>query len=99
MPVCCRAIGIVAASLKHSPLPPRLIFRPGDTVQELHSQRRYGSVQQAADLIGVSGKTIRRRIADGTISAYKFGPRLLRVDLDQVERALTPIPTAVRGRR
>lgn len=56
--------------------------------------KNFAAVQEAAVFLGVHPRTIRRRIADGTITAYRFGPRILRVDLDEVEAALRPIPTA-----
>lgn len=57
--------------------------------------RRLASIAQTAELLGVSQKTIRRRIADGTLTAYRSGPRLVRIDLDVAEDALLcPIPTA-----
>lgn len=45
----------------------------------------WGTVAQAATILTVSQKTIRRRIADGTIEAKRFGPRLVRVDMNSVE--------------
>jgi excisionase family DNA binding protein len=56
--------------------------------------RHLVSIGQAADYAGVSTKTLRRRIADGTIPAVRLGPRAIRVRLDDVEAALRPIPTA-----
>jgi excisionase family DNA binding protein len=56
-------------------------------------QRRLVSINQAADYADVSTKTIRRRIADGTIPAERLGPRLIRVRLDAVDAAFHPIPT------
>ena len=48
----------------------------------------------AAENLGVSVKTIRRRIADGTVHGYRVG-RLIRVDLDELRRSLVvEIPTA-----
>jgi len=58
------------------------------------AQRHRVSITQAAEYAGVSAKTIRRRIADGTIPAERLGPRLIRVRLDDVDAALRPIPTA-----
>ncbi|MDV6291495.1 helix-turn-helix transcriptional regulator [Rhodococcus aetherivorans] len=58
------------------------------------SQRRLVSVPQAAEYAGVCSKTIRRRISDGTISGYRFGPRLIRVDLDEIDAVLRPLATA-----
>ena len=56
--------------------------------------RRWGSIDRAALNAGVSTRTIRRRIADGSISGYRFGPRVIRVDLDEVESLFTRMPTA-----
>jgi excisionase family DNA binding protein len=58
------------------------------------SRRHYESVGQAAERVGVSTKTVRRWIASGHLAGYRMGPRLLRVDPDDVDRMLTLIPTA-----
>lgn len=48
----------------------------------------------AAEYFHVSVKTLRRRIADGTISGYRVG-RLIRVDLDELTQSLmVEIPSA-----
>jgi len=52
------------------------------------------SLQQAAGDLGVSVKTIRRWIANGTLPAERVGPRLLRVNRADVEALSTPVPTA-----
>ena len=57
------------------------------------TQPKLVSLAVAADFIAVNPKTIRRRISDGTIKAYRFGPRVLRVDLDEITKKLRPIPT------
>lgn len=41
----------------------------------------------AAEELSVSVKTIRRRIADGSVPAYRIG-RLIRVNLDELRAAL-----------
>lgn len=51
------------------------------------------SIQDAADVLGVSTDTVRRRIADGSLAAYRVGPRLLRVDRAEVEALAKPVPT------
>jgi excisionase family DNA binding protein len=56
--------------------------------------RRWGSIERAALTAGVSTRTIRRRIADGSITGYRFGPRVIRVDLDEVESLFKRMPTA-----
>ncbi len=51
------------------------------------------SLAEAAELLGVSVKTLRRRISDGTIHGYRVG-RLIRVDLNEVrERLLIEMPS------
>ncbi|MRX45324.1 excisionase family DNA-binding protein [Agromyces sp. Q22] len=59
------------------------------------SEARWGSMQEAAELARVSTRTIRRRIADGVLPARRFGPRLIRVDLNQLDEMGRPLP----GRR
>jgi excisionase family DNA binding protein len=56
--------------------------------------RRYGSVATAAEQYGVSEKTIRRWIATGRLTGYRVGPRLLKIDLDELDDLARPIPTA-----
>lgn len=58
-----------------------------------NQSRRLATLPAAAEYAACSVKTIRRRVADGTIPAYKLG-RLLRVDLNDLDHALRPIPTA-----
>jgi len=40
----------------------------------------------------VHERTIRYRIADGSLTGYRVGPRLIRVDLNEVEALFTIIP-------
>lgn len=48
----------------------------------------------AAEDLSVSVKTIRRRIADGSVRAYRIG-RLIRVDLEETRAALlVPVSNA-----
>jgi len=44
--------------------------------------------------VDVSQKTIRRRIAEGSLTGYRMGPRILRVDLNELDALMRPIPTA-----
>lgn len=59
--------------------------------------RRLAPISRAAAFAAVHPRTIRRRIADGSLTGYRLGTRILRVDLDEVERLLRPIPTAAAG--
>lgn len=52
--------------------------------------RNYASLAEAAEAHAVSVKTLRRRIADGSLTGYRFGPKLLRVDLDEVAALMVP---------
>lgn len=53
---------------------------------------RRASIADAAAYVPCSTKTIRRRIADGTLTGYRFGKKIL-VDLDELDAALHVIPT------
>ena len=55
------------------------------------SQRRLASIPVAAEQYGISDKTLRRYIAAGRVNGYRLGPRLLRVDLDELESLLRPL--------
>jgi excisionase family DNA binding protein len=52
--------------------------------------RRYASLDIAAEYFGVTRRTIERYVADGRINAYRLGPRLIRLDLDEFDALLTP---------
>jgi len=54
----------------------------------------YLSLDEAAEIMSLSVKTIRRRISDGTIPAYQCGGRPIRIRLDELEAALRRIPSA-----
>lgn len=55
---------------------------------------RLTSLSNAAEQFGISVKTLRRRISDGTVHGYRVG-RLIRVDPDELrERLLVEIPSA-----
>lgn len=56
--------------------------------------RRYESLAQAAERTGVSSRTLRRRIASGQLTAFRAGPRIIRLDPQEVDRLFVVIPTA-----
>lgn len=62
------------------------------------NDRRTITIQTAAERLGVTPKTIRRRVSDGTLRAYRIGPRLIRVYEDDVDALLTVIPTVAGAR-
>jgi excisionase family DNA binding protein len=52
--------------------------------------RRYARLQEAADYLGVTDRTIRQMIADGRLTGYRSGSRLVRVDLNELDAAMQP---------
>lgn len=46
------------------------------------------SIAQIAEEFGVNPKTVRRWIAENRISAQRVGPRLIRLDADEVRERL-----------
>lgn len=56
--------------------------------------REFESLSSAAQRTGLSIRTLRRRIANGDLPAYRSGPRVIRVDPDDVDHLMVPIPTA-----
>jgi len=50
------------------------------------------TMQEAADTYGVSTRTIRRYIASGRLTAYRMGPRFIRLDSEQVREQLLNQP-------
>jgi excisionase family DNA binding protein len=59
--------------------------------------RRYVSLAEAAVYLGVNIRTIRRQIADGRLTGYRLGDRLIRIDLDELDAAMRPIPAVKAG--
>ena len=55
---------------------------------------QYVTIADAAARLGVNSKTLRRRIADGTLTAHRCGPKLIRLDPAEVDALLRPIPSA-----
>ncbi len=56
--------------------------------------RRWASINDAAEYVGVNTKTLRRMMARGEITGYRFGDRLLRFDLNELDAANRPVPTS-----
>lgn len=54
-------------------------------------RRELVSIATAAEYAACNPITIRRRIASGALTGYRMGPRLLRVDLNELDRLLRPI--------
>lgn len=59
--------------------------------------RRLGTVAEGAAQARCHERTIRRHIAAGDLTGYRLGKRILRVDLDELDSLMRPIPTAKLG--
>ncbi len=52
------------------------------------------SLSAAADILGISVHTLRRRIAAGELPAFRTGRRIIRVRVSDLEDLLKRIPSA-----
>lgn len=52
---------------------------------------RWGDIQDVMAHLKVSKDTVRRMIARGDIKARRFGPRLIRIDLNQLDASSEPV--------
>lgn|GEM_PF-935417 len=50
------------------------------------------TIREAAETFAVSTRTIRRYIEDGRITAYRLGPKMIRLDPDEVAQQLLSTP-------
>ncbi len=66
------------------------------TTKQSHpgSARPLLSIPETAEWLGVSVATVRRMIARGEIPALRIGPRLVRIDPDDVKKFAPVTPTA-----
>jgi excisionase family DNA binding protein len=55
------------------------------------------SLAAGAAIADVSVRTLRRYIAQGRLTGYRVGPRLVKVDLNELEKLARPIPAAQAG--
>ncbi len=51
------------------------------------------SLSAAADILGISVHTLRRRIAAGELPAFRTGKRIIRVRLSDLEKLLRRVPS------
>jgi excisionase family DNA binding protein len=52
--------------------------------------RRWATPTEAADYARVTTRTIRQMAADGRITLYRNGSRLVRVDLNELDASMQP---------
>lgn len=51
------------------------------------------TIDQAGERCGLTGRTIRRYIAEGRLKAHRIGPRLIRIDPADLKAMYETIPT------
>ena len=56
-------------------------------------RRQFETLSQAATRSGLSPRTLRRRIAAGQLPAYRNGPRVIRLDPQDVDKLMVQIKT------
>ena len=56
--------------------------------------RRWAAQAEAAAYLDITPKTLRRMVAEGKVTGYRMGPRLIRFDLDELDSLMQPIPTS-----
>jgi excisionase family DNA binding protein len=64
------------------------------TRAEVLAAKQAMDLAAAAEYLDVSIKTLRRRIADGSLPAFRVGPKAIRVYLDDLESLKSPIGVA-----
>jgi len=58
--------------------------------EQQQKSRRYASIAEAAEYLSVTTRTIRQMIADGRLTGYRSGGRLVRLDLNEIDAAMKP---------
>lgn len=51
----------------------------------INGRRRYATIEEAAGYLRVNPATIRQMHADGRLTRYQLGPRIIRVDLNEID--------------
>ncbi|MGF2946853.1 excisionase family DNA-binding protein [Mycobacterium sp. Lab-001] len=57
--------------------------------------REWITIQQAADHLDLTERSVRAMIADGRLRGYRNGRRVIRLDLNEVDAAMKPFGGAV----
>jgi excisionase family DNA binding protein len=61
-------------------------------------RRKLASLESVANYLDCSVMSVRRRIASGELTGYRVGrTRTIRVDMNEVEALLRPMPTGGYG--
>lgn len=52
--------------------------------------RRWATVKETATYLRINERTVRLMVDDGRLTQYYLGPRVVRVDLNEVDAAMRP---------
>ena len=63
---------------------------PSNRPSRADRRRRWVSLEEVAEYLGITKRTVRQMVADGRLTAYRDGPRFVRLVLDVVDAAMTP---------
>lgn len=64
------------------------------SVIESNKPGAFISLAAAADILGISVHTLRRRIAAGELPAFRTGRRIIRVRVTDLEKLLRRVPSS-----
>lgn len=71
-------------------LPNRHARRHPKQAEDAAAERRWATMQQTADYMSVTLRTVREWITQGRITGYRINSRVIRVDLNEVDAAFEP---------
>lgn len=74
----------------------RTLSTPSESV-DMVTAAEFLSIAAGAEFIGASRTFIRERIADGSLPAYRWGTRMVRIRRRDLESLLWRIPTTGQG--
>lgn len=60
-------------------------------------QKTYLDPAEVANYLGISERTVHRRIAEGALPAYRVGPRHIRIRREDVDALFVRIPADCLG--
>jgi excisionase family DNA binding protein len=55
------------------------------------SGRRYVTLSEAAEYLGVTDRTVRQMVSDKRLTGYALGCRIVRLRLDEIDAAMQPL--------
>lgn len=63
---------------------------PTSSHNQRRNPRRYITILEAAEYLGVTDRTVRKMVSDGRLTAYRSGRRVVRLRIDEIDAAMQP---------